>query len=190
MRYILVVSQIIFCQINLLYFCLCESNEKNIIMLSKIISGGQTGVDRAALDSAIHLGISHGGRCPKDRIAEDGKIAGIYDLKETSSTIYQQRTRMNVKDSDATLIVIQSKTWGTGTSFTKHICKQMNKRFFVIDVDEVINTKRIWSWLKKQNPHVLNVAGNRESTSPGIYMKSYDLFLVLFAPDNEFMMNL
>ncbi len=149
-------------------------------MVSKIISGGQTGVDRAALDVAMHLGIDHGGWCPKGRLAEDGKIHEKYKLKETSSSIYQQRTRMNVQDSDITLIIIKNKKWGSGTAFTKEICTKLNKKYAVLDVDEVTRPERIKNWLALQNAHVVNVAGNRESTSPGIYQASFELLIALF----------
>jgi hypothetical protein len=75
------------------------------MLIKRIISGGQTGVDRAALDAAIELGIPHGGWCPKRRLAEEGKIPEVYNLKETPSGTYKERTIFNVRDSYATLII-------------------------------------------------------------------------------------
>jgi hypothetical protein len=76
---------------------------------SKIISGGQTGVDRAALDAAIELGIPHGGHCPRGRRAEDGRIPDRYQLTETDSAQYRVRTERNVLDADATLILCRGR---------------------------------------------------------------------------------
>jgi hypothetical protein len=73
--------------------------------LQRIVSGGQAGVDRAALDWAIARGIPHGGWCPAGRIAEDGMIPERYQLRETASPGYRERTRRNVEDSDGTLIL-------------------------------------------------------------------------------------
>ncbi|MCX7173435.1 MAG: putative molybdenum carrier protein [Proteobacteria bacterium] len=74
-------------------------------IVTKIVSGGQTGVDRAALDWAVQQGIPHGGWCPKGRIAEDGAIDSRYELQETNSAKYPQRTKQNIIDSDGTLIL-------------------------------------------------------------------------------------
>lgn len=147
------------------------------MMISKIISGGQTGVDRAALDAAMALNIKHGGWCPKGRLAEDGIIPERYALTETSSNIYQQRTRMNVRDADATLIIIKNGIWGTGTNFTKNVCNELKKVFFLIDVDKVAEVDKIRLWLNSHNINILNVAGNRESTTPGIYDCAFNLLL-------------
>ena len=73
--------------------------------VEKIVSGGQTGVDRAALDAAIFVGLLHGGWCPNGRRAEDGPIAACYELEELESTQYADRTKRNVLDSDATLVL-------------------------------------------------------------------------------------
>lgn len=85
--------------------------------IDKIISGGQTGVDRAGLDVAIALGIPHGGWCPKGRKAEDGTIPAIYQIQETPKTNYKQRTGWNVRDSDGTLILTLGEPTG-GTAAT------------------------------------------------------------------------
>ena len=89
----------------------------------KIISGGQTGVDRGALDAAISLGIPHGGWCPRGRLAEDGRIPDRYQLRETDSPDYPSRTEQNVLDSDATLILYRGRIAG-GTEFTLRLAQQ------------------------------------------------------------------
>jgi hypothetical protein len=148
--------------------------------LKKIISGGQTGVDRAALDAAMSLGIPHGGWCPAGRLAEDGIIPGKYQLSETESSLYKERTRLNVRDADLTLIIIQNGRWGSGTLFTKKACLQLQKQFFVADLmnTDMENLKN--SLLEICENPVLNCAGNRESTSPGIYKESLNFFMCLF----------
>lgn len=87
--------------------------------LKKIVSGGQTGVDRAALDFAIRHGYEPGGWCPRGRLAEDGVIPPVYPLRETDSADYDERTERNVLDADATLIVVRNRKLSGGTAFTK-----------------------------------------------------------------------
>jgi hypothetical protein len=136
-----------------------------------IISGGQTGVDRAALDFAMKYRFPCGGYCPKGRIAEDGFISLNYPLTETSGSFYQERTRLNIKESEATLIFIADACYGKGTLFTYNLCKKMKVPFLVIDLtqDFGYNISACCEWLKHKNFCKLNIAGNRESTSPGIY---------------------
>jgi hypothetical protein len=81
-------------------------------MLTKIISGGQTGADRAALDAAIEYGVPHGGWIPKGRRTEDGRLPDRYILQETSNIGYPQRTKLNILDSDGTLIFSHGKLTG------------------------------------------------------------------------------
>jgi hypothetical protein len=134
----------------------------------KIISGGQTGVDRAALDVALSLGIDHGGWCPHGRRAEDGVIAPRYRLTETESSDYAVRTKRNVEDSDATLILAR----GTLTSGTELTCKtalRCEKPCAVVDLDGSPDAESVREWLRGNAARVLNVAGPRESTSPGVY---------------------
>ena len=92
-------------------------------MLSRIISGGQTGVDRAALDAALEYNFPCGGWCPKGRLAEDGIISQKYPLKETESSEYEVRTKLNVRGSDGTLILTWGKPTG-GTTLTVEFAKQ------------------------------------------------------------------
>lgn len=134
-------------------------------MITKIISGGQTGVDRAALDVARQLEIAWGGYCPKGRRAEDGPIPEVYGrLIETGSTKYPVRTEMNVREADATLII----TWGEptgGSLLTVKLCKKHDKPHFVADMHET-PLPQVVSWLEGVRPTVLNVAGPAQSKFP------------------------
>lgn len=143
-------------------------------MLVKIVSGGQTGSDRAALDFAIAAGIPHGGWCPKGRLAIDGPLDPKYQLTETKSSGYSQRTRLNVQDSDGTLI-FNSGALSGGTSLTVKTAQDAAKPYLVIQVDQLEQeqiTRTIQSWLKAQSIRVLNVAGPREEKRPGIYSRT------------------
>ncbi len=137
-------------------------------MITRLISGGQTGVDRAALDAAIAAGVDIGGWCPKTRKAEDGVIPQLYTLNETPSTEYDQRTEWNVRDSDGTLMIVRGTVLG-GTLHTKNSCIQHKKPFIVIDITQTSNLDEIIEWLNINNVRTLNVAGPRESHCAGIY---------------------
>lgn len=142
---------------------------------SHIVSGGQTGVDRAALDVAIAMGLGHGGWCPAGRLSEDGTVPSRYDLQETDSTEYPVRTEQNVIDSDATLILYEGRLKG-GTLLTRRICVRLGKPFLVVRIDrDDVSAAR--QWLATQRPATLNVAGPRESTSPGIFHRSMAFLL-------------
>src|ERR1044071_9444303 len=104
-------------------------------MLKKITSGGQTGVDRAALDVALMLGFNCGGYCPKGRRAEDGTIAPGYPLLETPSSDYQRRTIWNVENSDGTLILAGGELLG-GTGFTAETALTLKRPFFIVDLNK------------------------------------------------------
>src|SRR5438445_1429872 len=95
-------------------------------MFEKVISGGQTGVDRAALDVALELGVPAGGWCPKGRKAEDGSLAPRYPLTETPSEEYWQRTEWNVRDSDGTLVLTRGAPT-EGTAYTIEVAKKLGK---------------------------------------------------------------
>lgn len=147
-------------------------------MIKKIVSGGQTGVDRAALDIAIKLGVDHGGWCPKGRKAEDGALAVCYKLIETESDDYSERTKLNIKDSDGTLILVPSTPIKVtdGTILTINEVKDMKKPYLIIDLsdsDEALLS--INKWIGENKVETLNVAGPRESQSPGIYDKASSL---------------
>lgn len=138
--------------------------------LEKIVSGGQTGVDRAALDVALALGMNCGGWCPHGRQAEDGTIAPMYPLQETPLGDYAQRTEWNVRDSDGTLILTRGQPVG-GTALTLAFTTQGNKPCLVIDLLERC-TQSVYEWLQHHGIKVLNIAGPRESQQPGIYAEA------------------
>lgn len=138
-----------------------------LIRPTKVISGGQTGVDRGALDAAMALGIAHGGWCPRGRLAEDGRIPDRYQLMETDSPDYAVRTEQNVVDSDATLILCRGPLSG-GTELTLRLAGQHRRPCLVIDLDRPGQPEDVRRWLRDHAAKVLNVAGPRESQSPGI----------------------
>jgi hypothetical protein len=140
-------------------------------MFTKIVSGGQTGVDRAALDVALGLGLPCGGWCPKGRRAEDGPIAPHYPLTETASTAYPHRTRLNVRDSDGTFTLTLGQP-DRGTALTIDLARRMKKPLLVVDLDAPADVAAVGAWIRNQRIEVLNVAGPRESTKPGIYAKA------------------
>lgn len=134
----------------------------------KVVSGGQTGVDRAALDAALELGIPCGGWCPKGRRAEDGRIPAAYPLQETASADYSLRTEWNVRDSDGTLVLVESAPSG-GTAFTIELARAYRRPLLVVDLSERPDPARVGAWLACEAIAVLNVAGPRESNAPGIH---------------------
>ena len=140
-------------------------------MIEKIISGGQTGADRAALDMAIKLKIPHGGWIPKGRIAEDGTLPRKYKLQEMPTESYPARTEQNVKDSDGTLIISRGKLSG-GSDYTRKMTLRHHKQLLHIDLNNYEPfdaASLIASWIRMQNIQILNVAGPRASKDPDIY---------------------
>ncbi len=137
-----------------------------------LISGGQTGVDRSALDFALEMNINCGGWCPKNRRAEDGVIPDIYPLCEAGSELYQQRTRLNVRDSDATMVFLDKTRRSRGTALTVKTALQMFRPCLVIDTAGYDLTE-ISDWLWKHRPAVLNIAGPRLSESREAASKTY-----------------
>lgn len=133
----------------------------------RIISGGQTGVDRGALDAAIEAGAPHGGSCPRGRLAEDGRIPDRYCLAELPSPEYRVRTERNVLDADATLIFCRGALSG-GTELTLRLAERHGRPWLVIDLAAQPSPETVRRWLGEQAVEVLNVAGPRESQSPGI----------------------
>ena len=134
----------------------------------KIISGGQTGADRAALDVALTLSLPIGGWCPKGRRAEDGMIPDCYPLTETPEADYDTRTRRNVEDSDGTLI-LNLGTLDGGTALTVKLARQMGKPCLMVALEDGIEPTAFQEWLDAHPIAVLNVAGPRESKRPGVY---------------------
>lgn len=140
----------------------------------RVVSGGQTGADRAALDVALELGIDYGGWCPAGGWAEDfpeppGLLAVYPKLRPTAEPQPAARTRLNVRDSDATLIVWDGRTSSAGTQLTVEIAQELGRPMLVTSGD--LGQTR--AWLDGfSTPVVLNVAGPRESNCPGSYLRT------------------
>lgn len=149
------------------------------VKLHKIISGGQTGVDRAALDIAIELSISHGGWCPYGRLAEDGRIHDRYLLTELDTPEYSVRTKRNVLDSDGTLVLYSSTLQG-GTLMTSRYAINQNKPCLKIRLSHPGKPARVYDWLAKHQIETLNIAGPRASKEPEVYDKACDYLRRIF----------
>ncbi len=141
--------------------------------MQKIISGGQTGVDRAALDVSLSLGIPCGGWCPRGRRSEDGVIPERYPLRETDADAYSQRTTLNVADSHGTLILTRGALSG-GTGLTAALARRSGKPCHVVDLANLQDQdiRAVLAWLGGSDIRILNVAGPRESQQPGIYRQA------------------
>ncbi|MBF0294781.1 MAG: putative molybdenum carrier protein [Magnetococcales bacterium] len=137
-------------------------------MFHKIVSGGQTGVDRAALDFAQEQNIPAGGWCPKGRRADDGAISVDYPLLETSTSDYRQRTLKNVQDSDGTLILHQGTLRG-GTLLTLQMARSLKKPHRACNLRGNVDLCAVRAWLEQHQIDTLNVAGPRERGFPGIH---------------------
>jgi len=138
-------------------------------VIQQIVSGGQTGVDRAALDVALECGVPCGGWCPKGRRAEDGPLALCYPLQETPSDDYAQRTGWNVRDSDGTLILTLGFPLTGGTAQTVECAKRLRKPHLVHDLAAHPSPSAVLAWATAHQVNVLNIAGPRESRCAGIY---------------------
>lgn len=148
----------------------------------RIISGGQTGVDLAALDAAITCGLPHGGWVPHDHTNEAGLIPPSYSLTPLPMGGYRQRTRKNVEDSDGTLIIYRNEILG-GTLKTANICAQEGKPMLKLDLvrkktDDF--TFLVSSFIATYGIQALNIAGPRASGDPGIYREAYELLVRAF----------
>lgn len=137
-------------------------------IIEKIISGGQSGVDRAALDVAIACGLSCGGWVPRGRRAEDGPLDARYPMAETPEADYDVRTRRNVEDSEGTLVLTRGEPFG-GTKLSLDIASSIGKPYHIVDLKRGHSPLAALRWLEAKEPRTLNVAGPRESDSPGIY---------------------
>jgi len=163
-------------------------------MITKIISGGQTGADRGGLDAAIHCGLPHGGYCPKGRKAEDGMIPATYHLKEMLTEKYVPRTQANVIDSDATVIFTYGPLKG-GSLKTATYVHHLEKPWHEVDLlhttpkqaaveimlwlagDEELNDYDEYVAYPPPLTCILNVAGSRESHAPGMHEAVFRLMV-------------
>jgi hypothetical protein len=146
----------------------------------RIVSGGQTGVDRAALDVAMELGWPHGGWCPLGRIAEDGFIPVRYRLRQTESPNYAVRTERNVIDSDGTLLLYRAQLTG-GTELTWRFTRIHRRPCYLLRLEQAWDLAQVSEWWQEQRIRTLNIAGPRESTSPGIGEAARQFLRELFA---------
>ena len=145
--------------------------------ITKIVSGGQTGADRAGLDFALAHNIPHGGWIPKGRKTEEGPLSDKYQLQEMPTGSYQIRTEKNVLDSDGTLIVSHGNLSG-GSAMTRELVKKHKKPWLHIDLDNVHQAeaaKLLAEWIERHHLAVMNVAGARSSKDPKIYQATFDL---------------
>lgn len=154
-------------------------------MLEKVISGGQTGVDRAALDAALAAGLPTGGCCPRGRKAEDGVIPDNYPLRELDSPLYSSRTEKNVVDADGTLI-LNKGALTEGTKATYDFAIQHGRPCLVVQLDQLerkeTSVRQVTAWIEEYGLRILNVAGPRESKWPGgIYGDAFRFLASLFA---------
>lgn len=151
--------------------------------IQKIVSGGQTGVDRAALDVALALDLEAGGFCPKGRRAEDGRIPARYPLRETASPEYAERTRRNVRLADATLALTQQPPAG-GTALTLRVAREEGTPCRQVQLpasEEAVAAVR--RWLIEEDVRTLNVAGPRASEEEGVYDAGRAFLEWLLQPD-------
>jgi hypothetical protein len=141
-------------------------------------------VDRAALDAAIDLGIEHGGWCPAGRRSEDGRIADRYRLQEAETGDYAERTKLNVVDSDGTLILYRERLQG-GTLLTHRLAKEIGKPLLRVRLDRPVDYARIVDWLRTHEVKILNVAGPRGSSHPELESRAKAALLKLFSSTAE-----
>jgi predicted Rossmann fold nucleotide-binding protein DprA/Smf involved in DNA uptake len=135
-------------------------------MVEKIVSGGQTGADRAALDWAIENNIPHSGFCPKGRVAEDGFIDSKYNLTETRTINYSERTELNVLNSDGTVVFSTKGVLSGGTKDTVNYAKKLKKPILLLRSNMEEASRMLKDFLLKHKISVLNVAGPRASKEP------------------------
>ncbi len=157
-------------------------------MLQMVISGGQAGVDRAALDAAVEAGFSIAGWCPLGRRAEDGVIPAHYPLVEAGRADYAERTELNVRDSGGTLILTRGELTG-GTLLTAQLAEKYQRPVRIVRLEQTPDCIETWDWIKAHRIHVLNIAGPRESKDPGIHAAARNWLPGLFDLAVKQMMN-
>jgi hypothetical protein len=155
-----------------------------VMAIQNVVSGGQTGVDRAALDAALEHGYSVGGWCPKGRRAEDGRIPERYPLKETPSKEYAQRTAWNVRDSDGTLIITDGTLEG-GTALTMEEARTRGKPVLHVRTTDPVPVVMIHAWREDNDIRTLNVAGPRASEAKGIYDRARSILDRLLVEERQ-----
>lgn len=148
--------------------------------MRRTISGGQTGVDRAALDAALASGLPIGGWVPKGRLAEDGSVPLTYTgMQETSDRGYETRTRWNIRDSDATLVVVGASGRGPGTKLTLKVCEELGKPNWTLWLPvQPLNSDAVRKFLLAHD--TVNIAGPRESREPGLQVRARDALVQIF----------
>lgn len=142
-------------------------------MIKLIVSGGQSGADRAGLDAAIACGIPHGGWCPQGRRAEDGPIPDRYQLRETPEREYMPRTRRNVVQSNGTVCFLLAGS-SRGTQLTMNLAHQVNRPCLVLPLNSLTDedaAQLLVDFVEQKMIETLNVAGSRESKAPGIHAR-------------------
>jgi hypothetical protein len=154
------------------------------MLFTKIVSGGQTGVDRAALDVSLEWGLPCGGWCPQGRRAEDGPIDSRYPLMETPLPDYPQRTEWNVRDADGTLVLTRGRRKG-GTALTIAVARRLAKPYLVVNLNKKPMVEKVRDWAAGRQIRVLNVAGPRESENPGIYEQAVQFLRQLLGNTNH-----
>lgn len=152
-------------------------------MLERVVSGGQTGVDRAALDVALEMGMPCGGWCPRGRRAEDGPISESYPLQETRSAEYRQRTIWNIRDSNGTLILLPRgwRALSGGTALTRRVAHDNRKPYWIVHLSEKPDIAPIQSWIVRENIRILNIAGPRASHHRQLYRQARRFLSALFS---------
>ncbi|MCY4159999.1 MAG: putative molybdenum carrier protein [Bacteroidetes bacterium] len=150
--------------------CQAQLKQKISSIRLTVISGGQTGVDRAALDAAIKWGVSYQGWCPAGRLAEDGRIPDCYLLRDTPTIDAAERTVRNVQDSEGILILGEMNR-SKGTRLARKTAISLNRSIYQSEFLE--NIEPVLQWLRTLNRGMVNIAGPRESEQPGIYAGSF-----------------
>jgi hypothetical protein len=153
-------------------------------MSFRIVSGGQTGVDRGALDAAMELGTACGGWCPEGRAAENGPIPRLYPVRTLPRAGYADRTRRNVADSDGTLVILFTNP-GDGTHLTVRHARRLGKPLLIIracEMDEEQAAGKIREFVNQHGIRTLNVAGPRASGAPGAYAYSKKTLMNVLQP--------
>ncbi len=155
-----------------------------MIRLRRIISGGQTGVDRGALEAAAFLGLDRGGFAPRGWRAEDGTIPEWYrqGMSQSASPDYEVRTRANVESIGGTLILARTLPLTGGTALTRWLCKHFMRPLHIATMNDPID-QRFIRWLATHNINTLNVAGPRESKEPGIQKMAFEALIDVLGPE-------